>query len=509
MDELTYTLFETTTGEETKFTDPYQAGEAFYNADRGTRPVVTEENDNNQGRIIAATTIMGSVAEEYQIGHSLPDPESSNQLQLFHSGFHAALQKGVESDLKKKDWSQFHDDQASRTMIDLKRLAKHDPEAARRLWNDIAPENTPAPAFLNTKNQDQKEEYTNSIELDSRKVQAEKSKEVKTEQPKPAQQQEQEIETFEALPETYTKANLPDHLKKKYIQVGNKFFYNNAPDKAAFVDHGNKIKTKSNSTSIAESMLELAKSRGWSQIKVKGSEEFRRNVWLMANLQGITVNGYKPTDVDLAVLEKRLQTPGEQAIDAFGTTGPAKTDRLSGTLIDHGSAPFENKKGNTQSYFVTLANADGKENTVWGKDLQRAIKEQGAAKGDEITLEHLGKQPVTIDKPIKNEQGEVVGHEKIDTHRNTWEVKADALKQKKPEEIIKEHPDMAQEAATLKLAEKVAKRFPNKADRQRFMNKVENRLSDQVRQAQPATEIKIREVQQQQRKTAQDLTQQR
>jgi Ti-type conjugative transfer relaxase TraA len=67
-----------------------------------------------------------------------------------------------------------------------------------------------------------------------------------------------------------------------------------------------------------------------------------------------------------------------------------------GELMEHGVAPYEHKPENKQSYYVTLANAKGKERTIWGVDLERALQASGAAIGDKIGLEHLGVQPVTL-----------------------------------------------------------------------------------------------------------------
>ncbi|NBF13638.1 LPD7 domain-containing protein, partial [Pseudomonas sp. Fl4BN1] len=40
---------------------------------------------------------------------------------------------------------------------------------------------------------------------------------------------------------------------------------------------------------------------------VKGTEEFRREVWLQASLRGLQIQGYQPRDVDLAKLKDLQQ----------------------------------------------------------------------------------------------------------------------------------------------------------------------------------------------------------
>lgn len=67
-----------------------------------------------------------------------------------------------------------------------------------------------------------------------------------------------------------------------------------------------------------------------------------------------------------------------------------------GVLVDHGVAPYENKPGNRDSYFVTLETGAGKQNTIWGVDLKRAMAEAAPAIGDRIGLEHRGSEKVRL-----------------------------------------------------------------------------------------------------------------
>lgn len=84
-------------------------------------------------------------------------------------------------------------------------------------------------------------------------------------------------------------------------------------------------------------------------------------------------------------------------------------ERGGGRLIEHGKAPFENNPENSESYYVTLANARGDRHTVWGVDLERAMQEAAPEIGERIGLEHVGKREVTLADGTK-------------THRNEWKV---------------------------------------------------------------------------------------
>lgn len=297
-----------------------------------------------------------------------------------------------------------------------------------------------------------------------------------------------------------SQAPFPDALRKHYIQVGGKFFYDKNPDQLAFEDKGHKLVTKSSGTGVATSLVQIAEARGWSEIRVRGSEEFRRHVWLKARARNLPVGGYEPQEKDFAALEKELRGKSVSK-DRQSIEGKA-TDPLSGHLLEHGPAPFEFKEENQASYFAKLRNSDGKERVVWGVDLERALNEAKVEIGEYVTFENHGKKPVTIDRPVKNELGEVVGSEKVEAQRNIWSVKAQAVKEKTPEQLVKEYPDLANEAATVKLAEKVASRFSNPPDQQKFLDQVKNRVATQVSQGQASPQIKIRASQQVQGKGA-------
>src|SRR5690606_32198109 len=70
----------------------------------------------------------------------------------------------------------------------------------------------------------------------------------------------------------------------------------------------------------------------------------------------------------------------------------------SGRLVEHGAAPYEHQAGKSDSYFVTLENDKGQRNTIWGVDLERAMKgaERAPEIGDKIGLQHMGSVPVRL-----------------------------------------------------------------------------------------------------------------
>ncbi|OWY38867.1 hypothetical protein CEK28_10585 [Xenophilus sp. AP218F] len=113
-------------------------------------------------------------------------------------------------------------------------------------------------------------------------------------------------------------------------------------------------------------------------------------------------------------------TPAAEAAASQSTEPPIEVDRLAGDIVELGTAPYQHDKENSQSFFVTLQNSDGKLNTVWGVDLRRVAEEAELKAGDQVTLRNLGQQPVEVSVPIRDEAGKVIRHETQEVMRNTW-----------------------------------------------------------------------------------------
>lgn len=98
---------------------------------------------------------------------------------------------------------------------------------------------------------------------------------------------------------------VPAEVEKTFKRVGDKFYRVDKPSEVAFVDQGNRLETRSNGEQVAATMVQVALSRGWDEIKVSGSETFRREAWQEAAARGMQVKGYTPTKQDLEELSKR------------------------------------------------------------------------------------------------------------------------------------------------------------------------------------------------------------
>ncbi|MDD3293122.1 MAG: hypothetical protein PHG20_00340 [Geobacteraceae bacterium] len=189
----------------------------------------------------------------------------------------------------------------------------------------------------------------------------------------------------------------PPIVKKSYLEVDGKYYFMERPDHLAFEDRGNRIRTDLNNAKIAGSMLDIAQAKGWTDIKVKGKETFRREAWLQATARGMEVKGYRPRSEDLARLRKMtLEMP---------------------------------QNGNDVIREEMEAN-----------DKARALNET----------------------------------------RNLTE-------------LVREHPDLLREAAVITVGEKFSNRFTREEDRQRFVDRVRERVAIDYNMKREASPIYIKE----------------
>jgi hypothetical protein len=74
----------------------------------------------------------------------------------------------------------------------------------------------------------------------------------------------------------------------------------------AITDHGNRISVHSRAESATRASLQLCKGKGWKSVKATGSEEFRRQTWLIGSEMNLVIQGYEPSAADREELKQRL-----------------------------------------------------------------------------------------------------------------------------------------------------------------------------------------------------------
>lgn len=354
----------------------------------------------------------------------------------------------AKSELAERGWRDRND--IDDVMQDLQRLAQKDWQTAAKLWSKYRPEDKDKPVFIDG---DDIDEPKRALDKAGRGQDTDKSEDRK------------DAVSVEAL-------------RKRYLQTENKFYFRDEESKVAFEDKGKRLATEHDDPQVARSMVELAHAKNWQTIKIKGTEEFKREVWLQASLRGMEVQGYQPRDVDHAKLadlrqeqgrtadlakntisrlpersrgidrestqdepEQSLSKQQKVAIDALKTILRARGDSEKavemaatiaaerfqtnrvyvGKLIDHGQAPYENEPKNEKSYFMKVQTENG-DKVIWGADLQRAIDAGKAKLGEDVAVAYQGRKPVEVTIKDRDAAGNVTGERTITANRNKWDV---------------------------------------------------------------------------------------
>ena len=266
-----------------------------------------------------------------------------------------------------------------------------------------------------------------------------------------------------------------ESLRHRFLEADNQFYFRGPgeTDKVAFADHGTSLTTEHEDPAVIHGMLLLAQAKGWTSLHVKGSDTFKAEAWMSATMVGIEVLGYQPREIDLvrreerkgetrtkapehrvepgaprdpspsrskqepdslmdsqnlaiktlqAILHERGDSASMIAAAVEEATARLQGERLVvGTILNHGKAPYGHDAKAENSYVVTVATAKG-EKAVWGVDLARAMAQSGAKPGDTVALIQRAQERVTIQSPVKNEAGQVVGMAPQPATRNKWDV---------------------------------------------------------------------------------------
>lgn len=91
-----------------------------------------------------------------------------------------------------------------------------------------------------------------------------------------------------------------------------------------------RITTKLDDRQTVSAMLDLAQSRGWQSIKLRGTDDFRREAWVQAQVRSIEAEGYKPKETDVQEAARRqaaakpVEKPAAAPAAKARTAQPAK-----------------------------------------------------------------------------------------------------------------------------------------------------------------------------------------
>jgi len=318
----------------------------------------------------------------------------------------------------------------------------------------------------------------------------------------------------ERVEETPDPQAVPEHIRRRFVHVGRKYYF---PDGTrAFTDRGHRLTTASENTEVVRSLVEIAKTRGWSEISVHGTERFRREAWVTAKMAGLEVRGYRPTEFEESKLVRMLaeKASPERRVAPLPSAGASSSEpgdkenpRIVGKLLEHGRAPYKQDPKEAMSYFVRLETSRGVR-TIWGVDLERAFKESltRPQTGDQVTLLPARRDAVKINVAERDAEGKVSGQKSLEAHRNRWVVEKQSFFEERaraaqtlrdpavtPKRGASDHPELIGTYLQVKAAELAAKQLKNPADRQQLLASVRSALADAVARGEPLPKVQVKD----------------
>ena len=316
---------------------------------------------------------------------------------------------------------------------------------------------------------------------------------------------------------------VPQSVRDRFVQDGHRFFF---PDGApAFRDLGRRLTTTSENTQVVRSLIEIAHSRGWTEVTVTGTERFRQEAWRQARLAGLGVRGYRPNDEEQAQLIRALgrslvrspergdsvsaegapppprETPVRTGAAASGEPG----ERITGKLLDHGRDAYRHDPNEDPSYFVRLKTREGTRE-VWGKDIERAVAKSLTQPqiGDDVILQRTGRDTVTVKRQERGPNGQLQPKD-VEVYRNRWVIEKQSFFEARvataevvrngaigPREAVRQHPELAGTYLNLRAAELASRALRDPEDRRRFVAQVRTALADDIERGEPLQPVRLR-----------------
>ena len=323
---------------------------------------------------------------------------------------------------------------------DLMKVANADAVLAAKVWNEHVPSYVPRPAELPQIDEGLKPVNTIEPGRKRRKTGAEpfldesqpirpENKEPPSEQSAPASEAGPAAKDAQAPAAEKEKSGEPlsddrkderlrmllEGLEKQYLKADDKYHFRDRGREVAFAAEDKRILTQHETAPVIASMVDLAEARGWTSLKVTGTDEFKREAWLQASLRDFEVSGYRPTKFDKARLE---ELRGERGPAANGPA-PNVVEKSEASSRPKAPGPFEPSTEPKQSEpRVDLTRGEAQvvrtlEAAMRGRrDSSAAIAQAKELASERLrsTRVHVGKLVEVGTAPYQNRPEEVKSH---------------------------------------------------------------------------------------------------
>lgn len=147
-----------------------------------------------------------------------------------------------------------------------------------------------------------------------------------------------------------------------------------------------RISTKYEDRKTISAVMDLAKSKGWGIVDLRGSEEFKREGWVQAQLRDIKTTGYQPKNTDLQELARLKAERAPAAAPQQQSAPSAQT--AGGTAKASAAAPKQPAAAASQTVLITKA-AQTNGTKTNGNQWKGMVQNGKAQKDEEIRIDPM------------------------------------------------------------------------------------------------------------------------
>ncbi|AUT76694.1 LPD7 domain-containing protein [Paraburkholderia hospita] len=148
---------------------------------------------------------------------------------------------------------------------------------------------------------------------------------------------------------------IPKSVSDRYVAFEGKYL-DRKSEAVHFEDKGRSLATASEDRGVIEHMVAVAQAKHWGELQLKGSEEFRRQAWIAAELAGMSTRGFKPDAQDRATLQAVREAMHIASGERSTTNDPARANTMEST-----PATGREREEASVSRKAATANAPGKD----------------------------------------------------------------------------------------------------------------------------------------------------
>nr|WP_227747001.1 LPD7 domain-containing protein [Paraburkholderia franconis] len=125
---------------------------------------------------------------------------------------------------------------------------------------------------------------------------------------------------------------IPKSVSDRYVAFEGKYL-DRKSEAVHFEDRGRSLATASEDRDVIAHMVAVAQAKHWGELQLKGSEEFRRQAWIAAELADMPTRGFKPDAQDHAMLQAAREAMRIAAGERSATADPARTNTVEATPV--------------------------------------------------------------------------------------------------------------------------------------------------------------------------------